>query len=118
MRVLIVDDSTTMRRLLKNQLEICGIADIIEAANGEDAIDKLAGNMPVDLVTMDINMPVMDGFTCLKQIRAKAEFAGVKVVMVTSEAEKSKVIECIKAGANNYLTKPFTPEGVKEKLGL
>jgi two-component system chemotaxis response regulator CheY len=78
----------------------------------------LASSMPIDIVMLDWNMPVMDGITCLKKIRANAEFKGVKVIMCTSESEKAKVIEAMKEGANNYMIKPFSPEVLKEKLGL
>ena len=118
MKVLLVDDSNTMRRIAKNQLITLGITDIIEAENGQDAIDKLKANMPVDLITMDINMPVMDGMSALREIRKDATFANVKIVMLTSESEKKTVLEALQAGANNYIVKPFTPEGLKQKLGL
>ena len=118
MKILIVDDSTTMRRIEKTQLSAMVTADFIEADNGQAGLEMLAANMPVDIVTLDINMPVMDGMTCLREIRKRPEFAGVKVVMVTSESEKEKVVEAIQAGANNYVVKPFSPDVLKQKLGL
>lgn len=118
MKMLLVDDSNTMRRIQKTQLTNLGVSDIIEAENGSDALDKLATNMPIDIVMLDWNMPVMDGFTCLTKIREKPEYKGVKVIMCTSESEKEKVMQAIKAGANNYIVKPFTPEALKEKLGI
>jgi two-component system chemotaxis response regulator CheY len=118
MKVLLVDDSRAMRVILKNQLSMLGVKEFVEAEDGRDALAKLTENMPVDLVALDVNMPVMDGMQCLKAIRAKKEFDGVKVVMVTSEAEKSKIIEAISSGANNYIVKPFTPETIKQKLGI
>ena len=116
MRVLLVDDSTTMRRIQKTQLGGIGISDVIEAENGEHALRQLADNMPVDLVLLDWNMPVMDGITTLQKIRANPAYAAVKVIMCTSESEKSKVVEELKNGANNYIVKPFTPEALKEKV--
>ena len=92
--------------------------EIIEEENGEEAIQKMKDNMPVDLVTLDINMPVMDGMTALKKIREDDTFKNVKIVMLTSESEKTKVVEAISNGANNYVVKPFTPDILKEKLGL
>jgi two-component system chemotaxis response regulator CheY len=74
--------------------------------------------MPIDVILLDWNMPVMDGFTLLQNVRANGTYAGVKIFMCTSESEKSKVVEALKAGANNYIVKPFTPEGLKEKLGI
>jgi len=118
MRVLLVDDSSAMRRIQRTQLNNMNITDIIEAGNGKEALDMLASNMPLDLVTLDINMPEMDGMTCLRAIRKDPAYASVKVVMVTSESEKKKVIEAIQAGANNYIVKPFTPEAYREKLGI
>jgi two-component system chemotaxis response regulator CheY len=95
-----------------------GINDIVEAGDGEEAMRKLQENMPLDLIMLDWNMPVMDGLTFLKKVRADASFKNVKIIMCTSESEKTRVVEALKAGANNYLVKPFTPEALKEKLGI
>jgi len=116
MRLLLVDDSSTMRRIQRTQLTVLGISDIIEAENGEDALNKLAHYMPVDIVLLDWNMPVMDGLVCLESIKKNSQYKGVKVIMCTSESEKSKVIIALKAGADNYIVKPFTPDALKEKL--
>lgn len=118
MKFMLVDDSTTMRRIQKTQLGSIGITDIVEAGNGEEAQSVLKANMPRDVILLDWNMPVMDGITFLKWVRADPTFASVKVIMCTSEAEKTKVVEALKAGANNYIVKPFTPEALKEKLGI
>ncbi len=118
MKVLIVDDSATMRRILNTQLASLGASPILEAQNGEEALRMLAENMPVDTVTLDVNMPVMDGMTALKAIRNDPRFANVKVVMVTSESEKERVVEAVASGASNYVVKPFTPETLKTKLGM
>jgi two-component system, chemotaxis family, chemotaxis protein CheY len=118
MRVLLVDDSNTMRRIQKNQITGLGITDVIEAGDGEDAMAKLREGMPVDLILLDWNMPVMDGLEFLKRVRADATFKDVRIIMCTSESEKTKVVEALKAGANNYLVKPFTAEALKEKLGI
>jgi two-component system, chemotaxis family, chemotaxis protein CheY len=118
MKVLIVDDSTTMRRIIKTQLEGMGVSAILEASNGEEALGVLQQNMPVDLIMLDWNMPVMDGLTFLKKVRADATYKPVKIIMCTSESEKTRVVEALKEGANNYIVKPFTPEAVKEKIGL
>ena len=117
MKLLLVDDSATMRRIQKTQLTALGISAIEEAGDGQQALDKIAAG-GIDMVLLDWNMPVMDGITCLKAIRANAANANVKVVMCTSESEKEKVMEALKAGANNYIVKPFTPEALKEKLGI
>jgi len=118
MKVLIVDDSCTMRRILKTQLEGLGINVTVEAANGEEALGVLQKNMPVDIIMLDWNMPVMDGITFLKTVRKEAAYKAVRIFMCTSESERTRVVEALKEGANNYIVKPFTPETVKEKLGL
>ena len=117
MKVLLVDDSSTMRRIQKTQLNGMGITDTDEAGNGEEALTKLAG-AKFDVVLLDWNMPVMDGITLLKNIRQNGAYSGIKVIMCTSESEKAKVMEALQAGANNYIVKPFTPEALKEKLGI
>jgi two-component system chemotaxis response regulator CheY len=118
MKVLIVDDSTTMRRIIKTQLKGMGVSFPLEASNGEEAMSVLQKNMPVDIIMLDWNMPVMDGITFLKKVRADAKYNDVKIIICASESEKSRVVEALKEGANNYIVKPFTPEAVKEKLGL
>ena len=118
MKVLLVDDSSTMRRIQKTQLTNLGVDSIVEAGDGEDALSKIEGAMPLDIILLDWNMPVMDGLTFLKTIRKDAKYADVKVIMCTSESEKPKVMEALKAGANNYIVKPFSPEALKKKLEL
>ncbi len=118
MRVLLVDDSTTMRRIQQNQLNGLGITDIIEAEDGRVALEKLEANMPIDYMFLDWNMPIMNGLDCLKSMRANASYKGVKVIMCTSESEKERVLEALKAGANNYIVKPFDAAAIKEKLGI
>jgi len=118
MKIMLVDDSTTMRRIQSNQLKGLGITDLIEAENGQVALDKLGANMPIDYIFLDWNMPIMSGIDCLKSIRADATYKDVKVIMCTSESEKEKVLEALKTGANNYIVKPFDAAAIKEKLGL
>ncbi len=118
MRVLLVDDSTTMRRIQSNQLKKAGVEEIFEAENGEDGIEKLKKNMPVDVIFLDWNMPLMDGYTCLQKIRATPAYKDVKIIMCTSESEKDRIFKAVKAGANDYIVKPFTPDALKKKLKL
>ncbi len=118
MKILLVDDSTTMRRIQKTQLNNLGIADVVEAGDGQEGLKVLGDNMPVDFVLLDWNMPKMDGITMLKEVRKDAKYSAVKIIMCTSESEKTRVIEALKAGANQYMVKPFTPDVLKEKLGL
>jgi two-component system chemotaxis response regulator CheY len=115
---MLVDDSATIRRIQKGLLGPLGVTNIIEAPNGAEAVKMVADNPDLDYILLDWNMPEMDGLTCLKKIRENEAYRGIKIVMCTSEADKSKVIEAIKAGANNYIVKPFTPDIIKEKLGL
>lgn len=113
MRALVVDDSMTIRRVIIKSLGMVGIADTTEASNGEDAIRCCAADR-FDLILMDWNMPRMNGIDALRHLRQ----AGVKtpVIMVTTEAEKSRVIDAIRSGANDYLIKPFTPEQLAAKV--
>lgn len=113
MKALIVDDSTTMRRILTNVLRGAGVAEIIEAANGQEAVDHVAAG-GFGLVLMDWNMPVMTGIEALKTIRESG--CQTPIIMVTTEAEKSRVIEALKTGANNFIIKPFRPDSVIEKI--
>jgi two-component system, chemotaxis family, chemotaxis protein CheY len=116
MRVLIVDDSVTMRRIESNLFAELGCTDIIQAVDGLDGLDKLGKNMPVDLVMLDINMPNMDGMATLGQIHQNTEYANVRVIMVTSEAEKSKVLDALRAGACDYIVKPIDSADFKMRL--
>ena len=118
MRVLLVDDSSTMRRIQTNQLNALGITEVVEAENGQDGIDKLAKSMPIDVILLDWNMPVKNGYEFLTEVRANAAYKDVKIIMCTSESEKARVLEALKAGANNYIVKPFAAEAIKEKLGM
>ena len=113
MRILVVDDSTTMRRILKNALKLIGEEDIVEASNGVEAMDKMAG---VELVFTDWNMPEMNGLSFVKWLRSQAVFAKVPIIMVTTEGAKDDLMSAIKAGVNQYIHKPFTAEIIKEKV--
>lgn len=118
MKLLLVDDSSTMRRIQKTQLTALGITDIIEAGNGTQALDLLHATPGIDMVLLDWNMPEMNGIDLLRRIRENNAWNGIKVIMCTSESDKGKVMEAMAAGANNYIVKPFTPDTIKEKLGL
>jgi two-component system chemotaxis response regulator CheY len=118
MKILLVDDSMTMRRIQKTQLQQLGIADVVEANNGKEALDCVSKNPDFSCVLLDWNMPEMDGPTFLKTIRANEKNKDLKVIMCTSNAEKEKVMEALRAGANGYIIKPFAAEALKSKLGL
>ena len=114
-KVLVVDDFPTMRRIVKNLLKQLGFENIDEAEDGAQALGKLkAGGF--GLVVSDWNMPVMEGIDLLKHVRADDSLKMIPFLMVTAEAEKDKVITAIKAGVDNYVVKPFTAEVLKEKL--
>lgn len=118
MKVLLVDDSNTMRKIQINILKECGITDIIEAADGVEGLKKLEANMPIDIMLLDINMPAKDGMTVLKEVRGNSKYNDVKIYMVTSEAEKQKILEAVRLGVNDYIVKPIKASVFKEKIGL
>jgi two-component system chemotaxis response regulator CheY len=115
MKVLVVDDFSTMRRIVKNLLRQLGFANIDEAEDGAQAYSKLQGG-GYGFVVSDWNMPNMDGLELLKKVRTDPELKDLPILMVTAEAEKDKVITAIQAGVNNYIVKPFTGEVLKEKM--
>jgi two-component system chemotaxis response regulator CheY len=115
MKILVVDDFSTMRRIVKNVLKQLGYSNIEEAENGEHAyvLLKTGG---FQFVVSDWNMPVMDGLQLLTTVRGDPDLKGTPFLMVTAEAEKEKIIAAVKAGVNNYIVKPFTAETMKSKI--
>ncbi len=113
MKILVVDDSKTMRNLQKGVLTQLGYTQIEEACDGLDALTKASASPP-DLILLDWNMPNMDGLQFVEKYRGQAGKA--PIMMVTTEAEKTRVITAIKAGVNNYVIKPFTPEVLAERI--
>ena len=114
-KVLVVDDMSTMRRIVKNVLRQIGFSDIVEAENGQDALTQLrAGGF--GLVVSDWNMPVMQGIELLRAVRADPELKTLPFLMVTAEAQKENLIEAVQAGVSNYVVKPFTAEVLQGKL--
>ena len=115
MKILVVDDMSTMRRIVKNIMKQLGFANVEEAENGQDALDKLrAGSY--GFIVSDWNMPVMTGIELLRAIRADEKLKAIPVLMVTAEAQKENLIEAIQAGVSNYIVKPFTAEVIQEKM--
>lgn len=113
MKIMLVDDSQTMRNVEKKVLAQIGYSDVVEASDGQDALSKVGAAKP-DLILLDWNMPNMDGLSFLKKFRQSDKVT--TVIMVTTEAEKTRVVEAIKAGVNNYVVKPFTPEQLGKKI--
>ncbi len=116
MKILIVDDSSTMRRIIGNTLKTIGQEDVVTAGDGIEGLASLEANSDIDLVLSDWNMPNMNGLDFLIKIRETRSNKDLPVIMITTEAEKANVITAIKAGANNYIVKPFTPEVLSDKL--
>tara|TARA_Y100001933_G_scaffold47885_1_gene46344 strand:- start:163 stop:531 length:369 start_codon:yes stop_codon:yes gene_type:complete len=113
MKVMLIDDSKTMRNIQRSVLKQIGIEQVEEACDGQDALSKVGAFGP-DLILVDWNMPNMDGLTFIKTFRKQNKTT--PLIMVTTEAEKSRVIEAIKAGVNNYVVKPFTPDLLSQRI--
>ncbi len=114
-KILVVDDFATMRRIIKGTLRQIGFTNIIEADDGDVALERLKDNK-VGLILADWNMPNMTGFDLLKAVRSDESLNAIPFIMVTAEGQKDNVVEAVKAGVSNYLIKPFTPEDLKEKI--
>lgn len=115
MKFLVVDDFSTMRRIVRNLLKELGFTNVDEAEDGVVALNKLQ-NGEFEFVVSDWNMPNMTGIELLKHIRADAKLKGLPVLMVTAEAKKENIIEAAQAGASGYVVKPFTAATLEEKL--
>lgn len=115
MSILVVDDFSTMRRIIKNLLGELGFSNIKEADDGASALPMLRSEK-FDLLVSDWNMPKMQGIELLKAVRANAELAHLPVLLVTAEAKKEQIVEAARAGVNGYIVKPFTAKTLKEKL--
>ena len=116
MRILIVDDFSTMRRIIKNLLADLGFTNTLEAEDGHSALTLLRRET-VDFVVTDWNMPGMSGIELLRAIRADAALRTLPVLMVTAEAKREQIIEAAQSGVNGYIIKPFTAQTLEEKLG-
>ena len=114
-KVLVVDDFSTMRRIVKNILKQLGYDNVEEAEDGNQAFNKLK-NGSFDFVVTDWNMPNCDGLELCKMIRANESTKGIPVLFVTAEAQKENVVTAVQAGASNYIVKPFTADVLKEKM--
>lgn len=115
MRILIVDDFSTMRRIVRNILRQLGMNNVVEADDGTTAWDTLNRDK-IDFIVSDWNMPKMTGIELLRKVRASEEFADIPFLMVTAEAQQENIIEAVQAKVSNYIVKPFTADTMKQKI--
>lgn len=115
MKVLVVDDFATMRKIIKNVLKQINIEDVLEAESGKHALSVLK-NDTVDLIISDWIMPEMTGIEFLKACKGDDAYKGIPFIMVTAEAQKDNIMEAIKSGVDNYIVKPFTPDKLKDAI--
>lgn len=117
MLAMVIDDSRAMRSILRRIVTELGF-DCVEAADGQDALDKLAEGPIPDLALIDWNMPVLDGLSFVTHVRDNREWRDVTLMMVTTEGEHAQIVRALAAGAHEYVIKPFTPDAIQEKLQL
>ena len=113
MKILIVDDSVTMRKIISKHLISAGYNDIVEATDGADAMNKLN---EIDLVILDWNMPVMNGITFVKEVKSSPVYNNLPIIMCTTEGAQKDVLSVLKLGVSDYVVKPFKPELIIEKV--
>ena len=115
LKILIVDDSATMRRIVLNALKEGGYTDIIEASDGKDALEKLMTDK-IDFIITDWNMPNMSGLEFTRAVRSETDIQHIPILMVTTRGVKQDIVEALQARVNNYIIKPFTPQVLKDKI--
>jgi two-component system, chemotaxis family, chemotaxis protein CheY len=115
MRILIVDDSATMRRIIRNNLKAMGYEAVVEAENGQSALAKIASDA-IEFVIADWSMPVMDGLELVKAIRSSPKHAKLPVLMITAADQEDHIVQAIQANVNGYIVKPFEPEVLTAKI--
>jgi len=115
MKILVVDDFSTMRRIIKNLLQDLGYMNIVEADDGNTALPILKKGS-IDFLVTDWNMPGMTGINLLKEVRADEKLSSLPVLMVTAEQKREQIVEAAEAGVNGYIVKPFTAATLKEKI--
>ena len=114
-KIIFVEDSPTMRRIIMNSLSKIGFENIMEAENGVDALEKMGDN-DFDMVITDWNMPEMNGEELVKELRGRDKYKNTPILMVTTRGMQDDVMTAIKMGVNGYVVKPFTPEILKKKI--
>ena len=115
LKVLVVDDSATMRRIVVNTLKRIGYDDVVEGEDGADAYAKLESESGINFILTDWNMPNMSGLEFVTQVRM-SQFKDLPILMITTRSIKDDIVEAMKAGVNSYIVKPFTPQTLKEKM--
>ena len=117
MLAMVIDDSRAMRSILRRIVVELGF-DVVEAADGQEALDKMSAGEVPDLALIDWNMPVLDGLSYVTEVRANKEWRGVTLMMVTTEGAHAQIVRALAAGAHEYVIKPFTPDAIMDKLQL
>lgn len=115
MKIMVVDDSLTTRKIIINCLHRLGFMEIVEAENGKRAFETLTQGS-ADLILTDWNMPEVSGLELVRMIRGQEDLKKTPILMITTNSAKDEVLEALRAGVNNYIVKPFTPETLKEKI--
>lgn len=115
MRFLVVDDSTTMRRIITHTLNTLGHLDVTQAGNGREGLERL-NDGPVDVIITDWSMPEMSGIDFIRTVRSMPAVKDTPVLMVTTNAAKDNIVEALKAGVSSFIVKPFTPDTMREKI--
>lgn len=114
-KILFIDDSPTMRRIIANSLRKIGLVDFIEAVSGYDALHKLE-EQPIDIILTDWNMPEMSGEELVNRLRKHGKHNKIPIIMITTRGMKDDVLKAVGIGVNGYIVKPFTPEVLKQKI--
>ncbi len=117
MHALVVDDSRAMRSILARLMTGLGF-EVSQAGDGAEALSVLEGGVRPDVILVDWNMPVMDGLTFIKSVRARDDLRDISLMMVTTESEQAQIVRALAAGAHEYVIKPFSDEAIAEKLAL
>ena len=114
LKILVVDDSITIRRIILNALKTIGYSDVVEAANGKEALERI--NDGINFVITDWNMPEMNGLDLTKQIRTSPSSNDLPILMITTRGTEADVVDALQAKVNSYIVKPFTPQELKDKI--
>ncbi|MDX9924072.1 MAG: response regulator [Ignavibacteriaceae bacterium] len=115
-KFLVVDDSTTMRRIVANSLKAIGYNDFVEAGDGREALTKLDSDTTINFIITDWNMPEVSGLELVRSIRSNDKYGKLPILMVTTRGLKEDILEALQAKVNNYVVKPFTPQILREKI--